>query len=265
MRRFALVLTPLALGLAFLAAGCGSSDPSPGTAGVAQSTGTVPSGRLGGAQKKTNIQIINRSGRNILVDICHDGHCNGHTTLKDGQADQAAGDNVYGWVRSSWGMGNGYQDNQYTGVRGSAPGPYFVDFRAGNPAVGQPWIEASLPRSCLYQTANTPGGGNDKSVRWTLGVGERDQSPGNSLCTYGMVGSRQADGGADRLTGARADYKQMVLEVYAPKPVYVSGRGCTWEHTPGPVIKPESPDGSWSCWDPGPRPPADVAVTYETP
>ena len=78
-----------------------------------------------------------------------------------------------------------------------------------------------------------------------------------------MVGSRQSDGGADRVTNAPADYKMLTLEAYAPDGVYVSNRGCSWELTPGPVVLPESPDGSWSCWKPGPKPPSGTAVTNE--
>ena len=253
------VIAVLAAGLA--AVGCGSSSSSTSV----QRTGTVPSGRLSRAIKFTNLRVINRSGRDVMVDMCHDGVCIGHHRLKQDGAVQVAGDDVSGWVSYAWGLGNGSQQNQYTGVMGNAPGPYRIDFWAGNPVIGKPWIKAKLPARCSYETSNSFGGGNDHPVRWNLGVGERFQSPPNALCTYGMVGSRAVDGGHDRVTGAPADYKMLTLEAYAPKPVRVSGRGCIWEATPGPVIRPESPDGSWSCWTPGPRPPADIRITYEQP
>jgi hypothetical protein len=264
MLRVVLLIAILAIGLA--ATGCGSSSDAPaGSSGGAQRTGTAPSGRLNGVVKYTNLRVVNRSGRDMVADMCHDGHCIGHHTLKEGQSVQVAGDDVSGWVSYAWGMGNGNQQNQYTGARMSAPGPYRIDFWAGNPVIGQPWIDAKLPARCNYETSQAFGGGNDKPARWTLGVGDRERSPENALCTYALVASRARDGGTDRVTGAPADYKMLTLEAYAPKPVYVSNRGCIWEGTPGPVIKPESPDGSWSCWKPGPQPPADTPVTREVP
>jgi hypothetical protein len=239
------------------ACGSGSKDS---TSAKSSTTGV---NKKAGIAKPTNLKVVNKSGRDIVVDICHDGVCIGNRTLKEGESDQAAGDDITGWVKYTWGMGNGTQDNQYTGVRGSAPGPYQIDFKAGNPTIGLPWIAASLPQSCAYHTQSKYGGGNDNPARWALGVGDVRQSPGDSLCTYSMVGSRQADGGNDRVSGAAADYKMLTLEAYAPDAVYVSNRGCTWELTPGPVIKPESPDGSWSCWKPGPKPPSGTEVTRE--
>jgi hypothetical protein len=213
----------------------------------------------------TNVKVVNKSGRDIVIDICHDGVCIGNKTLKDGQSDQAAGNDVSGWIKYTWGMGNGNQENQYTGVMGSAPGPYQIDFKAGNPDVGLPWIQASLPQSCAYHTQSVYGGGNDHPAQWALSVGAVEQSPSDSLCTYSLVASRTPDGGTDRVTGAPADYKMLTIEAYAPNAQYVSNRGCTWELTPGPVTLPESPDGSWSCWKPGPKPPAGTPVTREQP
>jgi hypothetical protein len=238
---------------------CGSDSKS--TTSGESSTTVVK--KEAGLAKLTNLTVVNKSGRDIVIDICHDGVCIGNKTLKDGESDQAAGDNVSGWVKYTWGMGNGTQDNQYTGVRGNAPGPYQIDFKAGNPDIGLPWIEARLPTSCAYHTQSVQGGGNDNPARWALAVGDKRQSQDDALCTYSMVGSRQPDGGTDRVSGAPADYKMLTLEAYAPKAVYISNRGCAWELTPGPVINPESPDGSWSCWEPGPKPPSDTPVTNE--
>lgn len=241
-------------------AACGSTDS-------ATSTSAQVVVREAGIAKKTNLKVVNRSGRDIVIDICHDGVCIGNTTLKDGEFDQAAGDDISGWVQSSWGLGNGFQDNQYTGVRSNATGPYQIDFSAGNPAIGLPWIEASLPGKCYYayQRMGTGyGSPYEGSARWLLDVNDKRQSPDNTLCTYTMVGSREADGGADRVTGAPADYKMLTLEVYAPNGGYIdASRGCAWELTPGPISPPQSPDGSWSCWNAGPKPPSGTEVTYE--
>ena len=245
---------------------CGSTDGST-SAKSKESTSPKVVAKEAGIGKPTNLKVVNRSGRNITIDICHDGYCIGNRTLKDGESDQAAGDNINGWVKYDWGMGNGNQDNQYTGVRGNAPGPYQVDFKAGNPDIGSPWIEARLPGTCYwgYQKLQYGyGSPYQEPAKWVLGVGGKSQSSGNSLCTYSMVASRAEDGGTDRATGAAADYKMLTLEAYAPDGGYVAAnRGCSWELTPGPVILPESPDGSWSCWAPGPKPPSGTAVTRD--
>ena len=114
----------------------------------------VTQGRRQGSRhrKEHESKVVKNQGRDIVIDICHDGYCIGNKTLKDGESDQAAGNNISGWVRYTWGMGNGNQDNQYTGVRGNAPGPYQVDFTAGNPDIGSPWIEARLPNKCYWDT-----------------------------------------------------------------------------------------------------------------
>ena len=254
------VLSALTL---FAISACGSTDSSKSTSAKSKgSTSPKVVAKEAGIGKPTNLRVVNRSGRNITIDICHDGYCIGNKTLKDGESDQAAGGNINGWVKYDWGMGNGWQQNQYTGELGNAAGPYQIDFKAGNPDIGLPWIEARLPNSCGYHTSSQYGGGNDNPARWALGVGGKSQSPENSLCTYSMVASRADDGGTDRVTGAAADYKMLTLEAYAPISG-VASNGCTWEPTPGPVIRPQSPDGSWSCWAPGPKPPAGTPVTTD--
>ena len=233
---------------------CGSDSKSTTSAG--SSTTVVK--KEAGLAKLTNLTVVNKSGRDIVIDICHDGVCIGNKTLKDGESDQAAGDNINGWVKYAWGIGTGAEP--FRGLTAALPGPYQVDFTAGNPDIGLPWIEARLPKNCSSFTGDPS---KDKPAQWYLDVGDVLQSRGDSLCTYSMVGSRQPDGGNDRVTGAPADYKMLKLEAYAPDAFLVSSRGCTWEHTPGPAINPESPDGSWSCWKPGPKPPSGTAVTKD--
>ena len=207
-----------------------------------------------GIGKPTNLKVVNRSGRNITIDICHDGYCIGNKTLKDGESDQAAGENINGWVKYDWGMGNGWQQNQYTGVLGNAAGPYQIDFKRAIPN------RASVDRGavaepCGYHTSSQYGGGNDNPARWPLGVGDKSQSPSDSLCTYSMVASRADDGGTDRARAPGRLQDADARGVCPDRRLGLPSIGCTWELTPGPVRPPESPDGSWSCWAPGPKPP----------
>ena len=150
-------------------------------------------------------------------------------------------------------MGNGTSTNQYTGEAGNARGPFPIDFSAFNPDVGLPWIDAQLRWSGSPPCVYTDNDAYQVGARWWLDVNDKRKSRRGALCTYTMVGSRAADGGTDRVTGAPADYKMLTLEAYAPD----QGVSCL-EPTPGPVIKPWSPNGEWSCWPAGPKPPSDV-------
>jgi hypothetical protein len=244
LRRCAM-LSVLAAGVTLTGVACGSSAPSKAAPPVSKQAGLFG--------MKTDLKVVNRSGRDLTMDICHDGYCNGVRTLQHSESQDAAGSDISGWVKLAWGVGNGPRQNQYTGVMGNAAGPYMIDFKAFNPDVGQPWIEASLPNGCQWKMVYSNGryySQADHPARWVLDVNQQLQSRTDSLCSYSMVGSRAPDG----------EYKMLILEVYAPD----QGNSC-WEPTPGPVKLPESPDGSWSCWPEGPKPAASVGYTSPAP
>ena len=174
--------------------GCGSSasSDSTGSASVAKKEAGLF------ASRGTRLAVVNKSGADLEVTICGNGNCKPARTLKVGQSEDMAADDVNGWIRFDQDM-----DQLEPGKQ-----PIQVDFTASNPDVGLPKIELTTSsRLCdLGQVAfrqRFPGDWDSAPLK--LDENAQRQSTRSSLCQYKLVGSRAADS---------PDYKMLTLTAY---------------------------------------------------
>jgi hypothetical protein len=164
-------LTPVKLGAALVVAGVlsigaaacgsGSSSDSAGSASVAKKEAGV---------KGIGLRVINQGSAGIELQICGDGRCQQSQTLSPGESNAMSAGQVDGSLV--------FPQN---GDR--------VEFSAGNPFIGEPYIEL-----------RSPGGfGGTQSLK--LSEGERRTIAFNG---YRFDASRESDTG---------DYKSMTLAV----------------------------------------------------
>jgi hypothetical protein len=165
-------LVGLCVALAAALASCGGDKSSNNDSGG--STSTVPKGRLG-ARLGTNLRVINRGPENMRIRMCHPGECKPSITLRKGEVEALSASSVDGYF---WYERPGRPILQ-------------VNFDAGNPDIGKPFILAH-PRGDY-------GGG----IEWRLSEGQYIQH------CYALRGVGIVGGGRDTDING---YKRLRLE-----------------------------------------------------
>jgi hypothetical protein len=175
-------LTPIRIGAALVVAAalsigataCGSDSSSESTGSAA-----VVEKEAGLFTKGARVTVVNKDSAGIKVTMCGDGGCKAAVELKAvGDWDVMSGEDVSGSVR--------YADG------------YTVDFTAGNPDVGAPWIKLTAPPAGNGMCCET--------TTFRLFEGERLYTSGpTSPGGYPFVADRTADS---------SDYKEMTLNAY---------------------------------------------------
>jgi hypothetical protein len=172
-------LTPIRIGAALVVAGalsigataCGSDSSSDSTGSA-----SVVEKEAGLFTKGVRLKVINKDPGGTRVTMCGDGGCKPAQDLNAvDDSDVFSGEDVSGSVR--------YADG------------YTVDFTAGNPDVGAPWIKLTPPPPADGETVTFRLFENER--RYTSGT----DSPGG----YPFVAERTADS---------SDYKELTLSAY---------------------------------------------------